>query len=480
MATFIPNITDVFPKVSEYTPDFERIDKYLRLRQSMYDEGAKRIKTMYDSLFSSNMLREDNIKARDSYLKTISDSLNKIGAMDLSLGKNQEMANNLFTPILQDSSIVKDISYTKQLSDEMSKANSLLESSDLQTRKQYWEEGVKELEYKAEEFKNADQQTALRMSPPKYTPKVDVLGISEKLYKDAGISVKQDVFDGAYIWTKKNGDLVFPIAKNYVQNILSQDPAVKSMLLTQSYVERKDFIKQNAMRFGSEEKAERVYLEDILGKNMKSAQNRVNTETSEVKELRLKKESWDKIIRERGIVPGSDEHEKYLTDLEKLQLAEQGAASQEQINSSLQMMKSGDINQLRSAADNILLLSNFDNMTNEIAGILSTKEAESTVKVNPISLSKINADLRLQTQRVMESIRQANRIQMAAMRHQAAMEEIKERGKYTGGKGRTKKEKGKSDNKDLDLDDLEDMDSEDTPSKTDNLLEGELTGSINK
>mgnify|MGYP003336427500 CR=1 FL=1 len=120
MATFIPGMTDVFPGSSPYTPDFNRIERMLKLRQNMYDEGVKQVKTVYDSLFNSSLMRDGNIQRRDAYLKAISESMNRLSATDLSLPQNVRTATELFTPLTNDVDLIKDISYTKNYQDRKS------------------------------------------------------------------------------------------------------------------------------------------------------------------------------------------------------------------------------------------------------------------------------------------------------------------------------------------------------------------------
>lgn len=157
MASYIPNITDVFPEPVLYSPDFNRIERMLQQREGMYKQGAQRVKNLYESVFNSSMLRSDNIQRRDAYLKAIDEGLKTVSALDLSLPQNQEIASKLFEPVTTDQSIVKDIQFTKQYQSEAAKAEQLRSSQDPATRKQYWDTGMKALQYQAEEFKNANR-----------------------------------------------------------------------------------------------------------------------------------------------------------------------------------------------------------------------------------------------------------------------------------------------------------------------------------
>ena len=181
MASYIPNITDVFPEPVLYTPDFNRVERMLQQREGMYKQGAQRVKNLYESVFNSSMLRNEDIQRRDAYLKAIDEGLKKVSALDLSLPQNQEIATKLFEPVTTDQSIVKDIQFTRQYQNEVAKAEQLKSSQDPATRRQYWDTGRKLLDYQAEEFKNGSSQDALRASSPSYIPNVDFVNVHDNL-----------------------------------------------------------------------------------------------------------------------------------------------------------------------------------------------------------------------------------------------------------------------------------------------------------
>lgn len=405
MATFLPNVTDVFAGVSDFDPDFNRIERMLKIRENAYQQGAKKVKGLYDSVFNSQMLRGQNIKTRDAYLKTISETLNAISATDLSLPQNQETATQLFNPVLTDNNLTKDIAYTRNFYDEMGNAEKLRTSTDDATRKRYWNVGVKAMQYQAEEFKNADANTALGMSAPKYIQQIDMGALTEKMYKDAGISVKQDEFSGSYIFTKKNGDIALPVSKAYVESMLSSDPGIADMLRTKSYVKRKDFIAENSGRLGGADKAERLYLETIIKAGTAVSEEQTSENITEIKKLQDRIDSWNKKITTDGIVPGSDEHIKYLADLENLRGAEQGLKNKKNYITSSENIDFNNIEELRQQADNLVTFSDYTMMANDLARQLAYKNSEFTIKSNPISLAHLRSDLSLRNSRIMEKIR---------------------------------------------------------------------------
>ncbi len=181
------------PELPLVSPDFSFWDKQMQKKAYTYDQNFAKVQSVYNSVFNSPMLRDGNIQQRDNFLKSISNNLQQLSSADLSLPQNLTEANNLFEPVLQNKNIVHDIAYTKSLQNQMQTADSYANSFDPNMRKLYWEGGKQYLNYKAEEYKKADDANALGMSAPKYIQKVDPVEISEKMFKESGISVQKDV-----------------------------------------------------------------------------------------------------------------------------------------------------------------------------------------------------------------------------------------------------------------------------------------------
>lgn len=417
MATYIPGMTDVFPGSSEYNPDWDRIERMLRLRQKMYDDGAQRVKNIYDSVFNSPMLRETDIKRRDEYLKTISESLNRVSAMDLSLPGNQSFASSLMLPVTEDENIVHDIAYTKKVQTERAKADSYKNSADGDTRRRYWPIGMKALQYRTEEYQKATDSQALGMSAPEYVPNIDMLPYAQKMFKESGISVTKDEKNGGYIWTRKNGDLALPITIAYVDSLLSADPGIKAMVETQAYVERKDFIKKNALdpAFGSEDAAERFYLEGILKNATKTISKQVDSDKQDASELRARVDSWENSIRKNGIIPGSEDHMKYLNDLEKLKAAEQGVEAGESVLSGTNTINFSNIEDARNQADALVAFSNYTLMRNDLARNLAAIDIQVKMREDKFDLTKLRMDLALRNSQTIEAIKHANKKEIEQM-----------------------------------------------------------------
>ena len=445
MATFLPNVTDVFAGSSDFDPDFNRIERMLRLRENMYQQGAKKVKGLYDSLFNSALLRGDNIQNRDAYLKTISESLNKISGMDLSLPQNVNMANILFDPLLNDPNLVKDISYTKTYQNELANADQLRTSTDPEKYKMYWDVGVRDLQYQAEDFKNADKNDALAMQSPKYVPRVDLVGMSEKLWNDSKISVKEDKISNGYIWTMKNGQIAIPLAQSFVSTMFSQDPAISEMLRTQARVARKDYIKQNASRFGGDEYlAEKDYFETVLQNEAVKNSQILNQEHLEIGKVKRLVDDWEDMNRKGKILKGSDEERKYEEAKEKLKIMQNAYDVRRKNTLDLELADVKDIKQFRNIVDGHIALYNQESIASFIANRLAYKNAETTVKVDPYSLADFKRKIDIQ----LEGIRQAGRVSIENLRsynqaiaakkaHEYRMEEIGKRAQSSKNKKAT-------------------------------------------
>lgn len=111
MATFIPNVTDVFPEPALFTPDFAFMDKMLARRQAMYDQGWSQVNAAY-GFVNRKLTNPTNLKERDVFLKQAKDNLKGLSAMDLSQRQNVNAANNVFLPWANNEKALGDAALT--------------------------------------------------------------------------------------------------------------------------------------------------------------------------------------------------------------------------------------------------------------------------------------------------------------------------------------------------------------------------------
>ena len=182
MATYIPGITDYIPQVQPFKPDFNFLGNVLQFKQSKYDQNYKALSEKYGSLLNSPMSRTDNIEKRNEFFKVIDSDIKRISGLDLSLQQNTDSANKVFDSFLQNKDLVYDMTFTK----ENQKQREI--GSNYRGTEGYWETGIKYLDYKMNEFKNASKEDSMKISPGEYIPHVNL--------QEKALDVVNKMFDG--------------------------------------------------------------------------------------------------------------------------------------------------------------------------------------------------------------------------------------------------------------------------------------------
>jgi hypothetical protein len=293
MATYIQGVTDYIPQFQPFQPDLNFYAKLMQTKQSQYDSNWKALNKVYGQYFYADLTRDPNIKKKEELLKQIEFNLKRVSGLDLSLEQNVNQATQVFKPFYEDGNLMKDMAWTKTYNRETGRATALKGSANEADRKQYWDTGLKELQYKRDEFKNATDDEAMSFGNVSYTPYVNTMEKALKIAKDAGISAESVTFsdDQRWIITQKNGkQIIEPLSKLF-EATLGADPSVQAVYKTQAYVNRKDYAFANASEFNGDQKAaEMKYLEDsfnILKKQRETQYNRME-KNSKVYDERIK------------------------------------------------------------------------------------------------------------------------------------------------------------------------------------------------
>jgi hypothetical protein len=261
MATYLQGVTDYIPDYQPFQPDYNFYASFLQTKQNQYDSNYKALSNLYGQYFYADLTRESNIKKKDELLKQIDFNLNRVSGLDLSLEQNVQQATQIFTPFYEDKVLMKDMAYTKDFASKYSRAMSLKTSKDEKIRSQYWDTGIKDMMYHKEEFKNSSDEESLGIANASYTPYVNSIEKYLKLAKDTGLSVDIKESNGRYFIRQKNGDLLLQPLNKLFTSAFANDPALQEVYKVQSYVNRKDYILQNASKFNGDLKAtERDYL----------------------------------------------------------------------------------------------------------------------------------------------------------------------------------------------------------------------------
>lgn len=388
MATYLQGSTDYIPQIQPFRPDYNFLANVMQTRQTRYDSAKKKVSDLYGSLLYSPMLREGNVKRRDEFFKVIDEDIKKISGMDLSLQQNVDAAENVFKGFYEDKNMINDMVKTKKAYAELDKAESLKSCLDPdKCGGQYWDDGVKSLQYKMEEFKNASDDEALRYDIGEYTPYFDWKTKAIKAAKDLNYGVSQDEVTKEWIVTNTNGQLVSGGLHSLFKDIYGDDPRIQSNYNTQSYVRRKDFVKGNAAQFGSEEEAEKHYIQTEMQRGLKKLESNYNYlnksyENLNSRQLQLQKQRDSG----KGLTP---EEEAYLENIPqtKESLAAQRTAIQSDIDNVNNNLQSADLSSFRNRVDTAVANTLKDEDFRSLGESLANINKKQTVQANPYGVN---------------------------------------------------------------------------------------------
>jgi hypothetical protein len=331
MATYLPGVTDYIPHIQPFRPDFNFYQKALETKEAQYKTGYDKISNLYGMLLNSDMTREPDLKKREDFFKNVQNEIQRMSTVDLSLEQNVNAAYRVFQPIIDDKNITHDIVYTKQYHTQKQRGQTLKNciGKDCGDAK-WWQEGDLEMDYKRQEYAESNDQSALTMQAPTFTPATDVQAKLDAAAKGYGIEVQSVTHtkDGYNITTTGGQQLVGPL-KNYFTSIIKNDPLAQGMYRTKAYVDRKNFSYENAQKYGSKEAAEKVYLQDkiqiinealkhpkeqtqlaldLLSSQLKFAETKLKTEGIPVSQVKEAKSAWDNLMAQVEVNQTAKDH----------------------------------------------------------------------------------------------------------------------------------------------------------------------------
>lgn len=397
MSTYITGVQDYIPQFQPYQMDLNFYANVLQTKQTQYDSNWKALNNAYGQLFYSDLSRQDTSAKRDELLKQVDFNLKRVSGLDLSLEQNARQASMIFKPFYEDKLLMKDMAFTKNYMSKRSRAEGLKNSQDAEQRKQYWETGVKAMDYMREEFTNASADKALNFRNVEYTPYVNTMDLAMKLSKEAGLSMESVSFspDGKWIVKTKNGDQLMEPLNKLFESQLGSDPAVQAVYRTQAYVNRKDYAYSNAGLFGGDvEKAELKYLENNY--NILKEQNKARYEA-----LKSQSSSYDskiaalkKDIESGKSLPGTEKTLRELEQgrdinnsiLQRIENEEKDFEDKTVTTSTGFKNPYGDIESLRMKVDASMASMLMNKDLDEAAQIFAFRDAKQDVEANPYAV----------------------------------------------------------------------------------------------
>ena len=403
MATYLQGVTDYIPEIQPFQPDFNFYANYLQSKQNQYDTNYKNLSNLYGELYHGAVTREDSSKMKDDNLKKIDFELKRVSGLDLSLEQNVEQAKQVFKPFYENKHLMKDMALTKNYNNTLSRTLAMKNSKDEKERARYWDTGVKSMQYRLDEFKNAASSEVLNFGSIQYTPYSNAAKKYMDMAKEYNLSVDITQADksGMYFVRQKNGELILPSLQKMFLNAYVNDPELQSVYATQAYVNRKDEVKARATKFGNNEvAAEKDYLQEQY-RNLKGYVSNKAAQAEETYNVTNNKINNVQNAQQRGDV--HPKQNSYLTRLNQTLIIDDhvrnhNSKMNEELNgesstSSTQGLDASagglDLNDMELARNKVdagyaNLLAERDIMSS--AQIYANKDRVYDIKVNPVGL----------------------------------------------------------------------------------------------
>jgi len=397
MATYLQGVTDVIQPFQPFTPNFDFYNQALQLKHEQYQQGYKQLSGLYSTILNSPLTRDENISRRDQFFKDTDKEIKKISGVDLSLPQNVQAASQIFKPFYQDKPMMVDMVVTKSI-DDSRQAHEILKNCVGKDCEKFgaWDEGLKAVEYRREEFKKTGTDESLTFGKVSYTPRVKYAEDVLKFLKDQKFKITREEHTGRYDITYENGDLLEKPLYNMIKTLYQDDSNVTAMYDTKAYVARKDYARSNAPMFnGSEEEAEKQYLNDKADVISKSLDGQLSEMDLELNSSKAKLNLLETKIKNKGISMNSKDAQQYRYLSQLVPILEKGRSGLVRNKEYFSDLGSVDIKTLRGRIDGLVANEYFDNDVKDIAHDYSQATSSITSKANPFAVAEFTSALSL-------------------------------------------------------------------------------------
>ena len=227
MATYLPNITDVIPEPALFTPDFSFLDKMLRRRQGLYEQGFAQVNNAY-SFVNRGVTNPYSVQVRDTFLKQAQDNLKNLSSLDLSQQQNVKSASAVFEPFVKNRSVLGDMALTAHWDQQ----EGIAESFRLKDGgKEYNDDNINYVRMQRQAFAKDDISTVNDYYSNKrsFTPYYDWnKEVQDKMKDFKPSSTKVEKVNGMYMVTTKDASYTKEEINKYLSATLS-DKAKQQM-----------------------------------------------------------------------------------------------------------------------------------------------------------------------------------------------------------------------------------------------------------
>ena len=391
MATYVPGSKQYLPDIKPFTPDYKFLSAALNVREDRYNSNWQATNDVYNKVVYADLSREDNKEQRDQYADNIAPALEKISGMDLSLAQNVQSAKAVFAPFFENKLIVKDMLKTANYQKQMSYAKRLEQSVDFDQRDMFWDDGVKELQYRMQDFIEMSPEDALNAKMYTYTPDADLGKMAEKMLGEMKppLKIKYDHFgqnpdgsiNGDWIITTTNGEVVTGPALAAIEERLGDDPRVKNAYRTQAYVTGRDFAAEGMAEgaFQTVQEGQQAWATETISRIEANNNRNINSGTKKLAKQQQSTVRWGNYQQINGIIPESNTEKLMQKNLNAYESTK--AILQRQLKvKDVAALSSPDLESTLNRAYQLLQMTNMRSDMVKAAEAFSMRDMESTMR----------------------------------------------------------------------------------------------------
>ena len=307
MATYLTGSNKYIPQIQPYQPDLNFYKSVLDTKTAQYEAGYDRVNSIYGTLLNSPLTRQDTSTMRNDFFSKANNEIQRLAGVDLSAEDNQTAAFQVFKPLTTNKLFAKDVNFTKDLYNEYDRSEFFRNClNEKECGGKYWQGGVDYLQYKAQDFAEADEKLAMTMESPKYVPFVNTVQDAVDFAINSKLEMQTITSDGRYIYTTTNGTPMETPLHSYFIAKYGNDQKAADMYNVSAYLQRKNYGQQKAAEFGSTQAAEADYIQQVISTADK-ANREYKKQAAQTKEtVNAKKGVVEKYITDKGVDPVLD------------------------------------------------------------------------------------------------------------------------------------------------------------------------------
>ena len=414
MATYIKGADTYLPDIKPFTPDYKFLSSVLQTRTDKYNANYKATNDLYNKVVYADLSRDDTKERRDQYAEKIVPHVERISGLDLSLASNVDAAKGIFAPFYEDDITVKDMVYTSRYKDQSQKAQNLLNSPDNTVSEKYWDIGKRSMQYKMDEFINADPSEALGMNLPEFVPNVNLFALSQQILENMNPPLKMkmdryaknlnpnfdpkqpisrnnqpEIVNTDWIITEQNGALVTGAALQQIRARLLQNPIVQRAYQTEAYVSGMDYATTAVNNGGatSIKNGQEMWASETIRRIEEVNRLKLANDIKGLAKAEQAAVRWSNYKGQNGIIQGSELDKLETEQLSEIEQYKLDIESKKQIRNEA-ALPSLNLNNTLNKAYNLFMQSNIMDDMQESAQAWSARDYEYEMRENKFAIDE--------------------------------------------------------------------------------------------